>query len=134
MTVQGFLASITIDAVNITAVVENFELAEARVVNDKQTMNGSPDGEKILGTKSGTLSFDFTIDQDELNVLETAWAKDVPVNFVIAVAEAAVTTNTLWSGVLAISSFSKSTAGDSLWRGSMSGDTSGAITHVPFVA
>jgi len=134
MTVQGFLATISINGADITASVENFELTESRVVNDKQTMNGSPDGVMILGTKSGTLSFDYLIDQEALNVLEAAWLLDVPVTFAIAVTEAGVTTNTLWSGKLAMSSFAKSTAGDGLWRGSLSGDTSGAITHTPFVA
>ncbi len=133
-TVQGFLASITIDGSEVTTVVENFTLSETRGANDKQTMNGSPDGVKIPGSRSGSLSFDFTIDQAELNVLEAAWAKDEPVAFQIAIVEAGVGTNTVWDGFLSLTDFSKETVGDGIWRGSMAGDTSGAITHTPFVA
>ncbi len=133
MTVQGFLASITFDAINITTVVENLTLGESRVSLDKQTMNGSPDGVMLPGAKSGSLAFEMTINQAELNIVEAAWAKDDGINFVIAIVEDGVTTNTLWSGVLAFNSFSRNTVGDGLWRASVAGDTSGSIVHVPYV-
>ena len=134
-TVQGFLATISIDGVDITASVENFDLSETRNALRKPTMKGSPDVDALPGIRgAGTLSFDGLIDQLNLNDLQVAWAKDVVVAFSIATVEAAVATNTLWAGFLAMDSFTRNTAGDDLWRFSMAGTISGAVTHTPFVA
>jgi len=120
--IQGFLASLTLDGNDITLVTADVTLSESRTVLDKSTMDGSGYSASIPGKRSGTLSITGHVDQANLNLLEAAWAQDVTVMFELEIAEGK-TTDAKWAGWITLSAFDKSTAADSNWAFTLSGET-----------
>ena len=130
--VQGFLATLTLDTVDITLFVTDVSFDESKTGLDKSVMDGTGDAVVLPGMTSGTLGINGHIDQANLNALETTWAKDTVVPFVLTVAEG-LGTDAAWSGNIALTDFSKATTFDGNWAFSLSGTTSGNITYVTSV-
>jgi len=128
--VQGFLAKLILDSIDITLVITNLDLGRSKTSLDKSVMDGTGESTALPGMAKGTLSLDAHIDQANLNLLETSWAKDVPVPFVLTVLEG-LTTDSEWTGTVALSSLDVSTSFDGNWSVSLSGDTSGAVVFTP---
>jgi len=120
--IQGFLASLKFDGNDITFVTADVTLSESRTVLDKSVMDGIGRSQSIPGKRSGTLSITGHVDQVNLNLLEAAWAKDTTVAFELEIAEGK-TTDAKWVGMLTLTSFDKSTAADSNWAFTLSGET-----------
>ena len=131
--VQGFLATISIDTQDITAMVEALSVGETKSVLEKPTMDGSPFSKTIPGNVTGTLSLNGDIDQENLNKLEASWLKDTEVAFVVSVTEGAGT-DAVWTGSLVLGDFTRETSGDSKWTFTLSGTSSGQTVYTPYVA
>ena len=128
--VQGFLAKLILDTVDVTLFVTDVSFDQAKTGLDKSVMDGTGDSVMLPGLSTGTLSINGHIDQANLNALETTWAKDVVVAFSLQIAEG-LTTEAAWDGFIAMTDFSKSTTFDGNWAFSISGDTSGAVAYTP---
>ena len=131
--VQGFLATLTLDTVDITLFVTDVSFDQTKTVLDKSVMDGTGNMDVIPGMESGTLGINGHIDQANLNALETSWAKDTVVPFVLTVAEG-LGTDAAWTGNIAMSDFSKATTFDGNWAFSITGTTSGNVAYTPSVA
>ena len=131
--VQGFLASITLDSNDITLVSTDVTLAEARTVLEKSVMDGTGASQSLPGLKSGELTMNGHVDQANLNLLETTWAKDTVVPFSMVITEG-LGTDGQYAGNVAISAFEKSAGFDGNWAFSMTATTSGAVVYTPSVA
>ncbi len=131
--VQGFLATLTLDTVDITLFVTDVSFDQSKTALDKSVMDSSGDSVMLPGLQTGTLSINGHIDQANLNALETSWAKDTAVAFTLEVNEG-LATDAEWAGNIAMSDFTKATTFDGNWAFSISGDTSGAVTYTPSVA
>jgi hypothetical protein len=68
-----------------------------------------------------------------LNDLEIAYAKDVPVAFTMTIEAGAVTDDPSYSGTVVISDYNVETTADNNWSFTLTGETSGVIAYVPFV-
>ncbi len=128
--VQGFLAKLILDSIDITLVITNLDLGRSKTSLDKSVMDGSGESTALPGMTKGTLSFDAHVDQANQNLLEVAFAKQVPVPFVLTVLEG-LTTDAEWTGTVALTGMDVSTSFDGNWDVSLSGDTSGAIVYTP---
>ena len=128
--VQGFLAVLTLDSVVITLFVTDVSLDRSKTTLDKSVMDGSGDSVMLPGLQTGTMAINGHIDQANLNALETTWAKDTVVPFILEVNEG-LTTDATWSGNLSMSEFSTNTVFDGNWAFSLTGESSGAIVYVP---
>lgn len=128
--VQGFLAKLTLDGNIITLFVTDVSLDRSKTALDKSVMDGSGDSLMIPGLNTGTLAFNGHIDQANQNLIETTYAKDTVVPFILEVDEG-LTTDATWAGDIAITEFSTNTTFDGNWAFSLSGDTSGAVTYTP---
>ena len=126
--VQGFLATLTLDANDITLFVTDVSFDQSKTALDKSVMDGSGDSVMLPGLQTGTLSINGHIDQSNLDDLEVTWAKDVVVAFNLEVSQG-LSTDAAWSGNIAMTDFSKSTTFDGNWAFSLSGDTSGVVAY-----
>jgi hypothetical protein len=130
MTIQGFLASLTLDGNDISQQVATTPLDRTKGLLSKAVMDGSGVAQSIPGVESGTLAVSGFLSQAEHNAMELTWAKDVPVAFVLEVEEG-LTTDALWTGLVTLTSFTVNPQEDGLWEFSISGDTSGATVYTP---
>ena len=130
--VQGFLATLTLDTVDITLFVTDVSFDQSKTALDKSVMDGTGDSQMLPGLQTGTLGINGHIDQANLNALETTWAKDTVVPFSLEVSEG-LGTDAAWSGNIAMTDFTKATTFDGNWAFSISGDTSGAVVYLPSV-
>ncbi len=128
--VQGFLAKLILDTVDITLFVTDVSFDQSKTGLDKSVMDGSGDSVMLPGLQTGSLSINGHIDQANLNALETTWAKDVVVAFSLQIAEG-LTTEAKWDGDISMTDFTKATTFDGNWAFSITGDTSGAVTYTP---
>jgi hypothetical protein len=131
--IQGFLATITVDGVDQTLIIETGGLARTKTVLSKGSMDGTGFMKSIPGPTSGTLNIAGHIQALNLNDLEFAYAKDVPVAFTMTIEAFAVTTDPSYSGTVVISEFNVETTADGNWSYTLTGETSGVIAYVPFV-
>ncbi len=128
--VQGFLAILTLDTVDITLFVTDVTFDQSKTALDKSVQDGSGDSQMLPGLQTGSLGLSGHIDQANLNALETTWAKDSIVAFTLEVNEG-LTTDASWAGNVSLTEFSKTTTFDGNWAFSMTGETSGAVTYTP---
>ena len=128
--IQGFLATLTLDAVDITLFVTDFSFPRTRTILDKSVQDSSGQSASIPGKESGTLSINGLVDQANQNALELSWAKTVPVSFVFGPTEG-LTTDFTYTGLVTLGDITLDVAGDSNWAFSLSGETSGATVFVP---
>ncbi len=131
-TVQGFLANLVLDGNDITNRVTATPLARSKDLLSKNVMDGIGDAFNIPGISSGSLNVSGYISQAELNNLEVSWAKDVPVSFVLTVAEG-LGTDSSWAGDVTLGTFDVEPVGDGMWEFTLSGDTDGPILFTPSV-
>jgi len=127
--IQGYLASLTLDGNDITLVTADVSMSESKTVLNKSVMDGSGEASSIPGMFSGSLSINGHIDQENLNLLEESWAKQVPVTFTLTI-DQWLTTDGSWTGTITLSTFTKATAADSNWSFTLSGETIG-VTFTP---
>ena len=128
--VQGFLATLTLDTVDITLFVTDVSLDQAKTALDKSVMDGTGNSGMLPGLQTGTMSINGHIDQANLNALETTWAKDTVVAFTLEISEG-LTTDAAWAGNIALTDFTKATTFDGNWAFSLSGETSGSVPYTP---
>jgi len=74
--VQGFLVTLTLDTVEITAFCNDVTLSRAKNVMSKPTMDGTGVPIQLTGSLTGTLSMSGQVDTAGQDGLETTWAKD----------------------------------------------------------
>ena len=128
--VQGFLAELTLDGINITDQVVSTPFARTKTALAKGVMDGSGVMQSIPGPESGSLDVSGFLSQAEWNAMEVTWAKDVPVSFNLAVIEG-ITTDAEWSGLVTLTGLTVDPVGDGLWSFELTGDTSGVTTYTP---
>ena len=131
--VQGFLATITVNSVDQTLIIESGGLSRSKTILSKGSMDGTGFMKSIPGPTTGTVSITGHIVQLALNDLETAWAVGDVVPFTMEISEG-MATDTVYSGSLTLSGFNIDTAADGNWSFSLDGETSGAIVHTPAAA
>lgn len=130
--VQGFLANLTLDSLDITDTVQSAPFTRSKGNQNKAVMDNTGVMDSIPGVESGTLSISGFITTDEWNAMEITWAKDVPVPFVLTVA-AGLTTDPGWAGNVVLTSLEVNPAEDGLWEFALDGDTSGITAFTPSV-
>jgi len=128
--VQGFLATITVDGVDQTLTIEQGGLTRSKSVLSKGSMDGTGFAKSIPGPVTGTLDLTGHIVQLNLNDLELAFAKDVPVAFTMTITEGLVT-DAAYSGFVTLSQFDVDTSADANWAFQLQGETSGEIVYTP---
>lgn len=128
--VAGFLASVTLDAVDVTLQVETLSFSRSKSVLSKGSMDGTGFAKSIPGPETGTIDMAGHIAQIAYNDLEAAFAKDVPVLFVITVLEG-LTSDAKWSGEVTLSDLNVDTNPDGNWAFQLSGETSGPVVYAP---
>ena len=128
--IQGFLASLSIDGLDITQEVMSVPLGRSKSVLNKSVMDNTGASQSIPGMESGTLSIDGFLSSVEHNALEVTWAKDVAVAFVLTADEGG-STDPSWAGFVTLSSFTVEPREDGVWQFSLSGDLSGPVVYTP---
>jgi len=130
--IPGFAATITIDGIDQTLVIENGGLTRTRSVLSKGSMDGTGYTKSIPGPVTGTVDINGHIDQLVLNDLETAWDKgEVP--FVMEISEGR-TQDAFYTMALVLSQFNVATTEAGNWAFTLSGQTTGEIPFTPAVA
>ena len=130
--VPGFLATLTLDSNDITLFVTDVAIDETRTALDKAVMDGSGNPAKLPGMRGGTFALNGHIDQANLNALETSWAKDTVLAFVLEVSEG-LGTDASYAGNIAPTDFARNTTFDGNWAFSIGGDLDGDLTFTPSV-
>jgi hypothetical protein len=130
--IQGFLAVLTLDGVDITLTVEGFDYSESRTSLDKSVMDGSGESPSIPGKRSGTLSITGHIAQDEWNSIETTFQKDTPVSFVFEPAQNDIS-DFEYSGEINLTGKNITVAAGDNWGFVISGDTFDVV-YTPHVS
>ena len=133
MPVQGFLATLTLDSVDITLFVTDFAFPRTRTMLDKSVQDGTGVSASIPGKENGSLSINGIVDQINMNALELSWAKTVPVSFSFGPTEG-LTTDFQYDGLVTLGDLDVNIANDDNWLFSISGDTSGVTTFTPAVS
>jgi hypothetical protein len=130
--IQGFLASLMIDSVDITLVTADVTLSESRTALDKSVMDGSGTSQQLAGKRSGTLAINGHVDQENLTLLEAAWAKSVALTFTLEITQGIGTSDASWSGTVTLTDFTKSTSADGNWAFTLAGEI-GPVAFTPMV-
>lgn len=128
--VQGFLATVTVDTVDITALLNDVSLGRSKNVMAKPTMDGSGDAIKLVGQKTGTLSVTGQVDTAGHAGLESTWAKDVKVSFSIEMGDGGTIDAGSYAGNVTLSDFQVEAATDDTWNVTLAGDTD-SIVYTP---
>ena len=132
-TTQGFLADITLDGVDYTGITVTVPLTRTKSSLNKATQDGTGSMAVIPGMESGSLSLTGFIDEPLHNSLETTWAKDAAVPFVLTVVSG-LATDAQWTGDVVLLSLTVQPKEDGLWEFSLDGETSGPTVYTPSVA
>ncbi len=121
--VQGFLVTLTLDAVEITAFCNDVTLSRAKNVMSKPTMDGTGVPIQLAGSLTGTLSMSGQVDTAGQDGLETTWAKDTAVAFILEVGDGATIQAGTYSGNVTLSTFDVEAAASDAWNFSLEGAT-----------
>ena len=123
MDIPGFLVTLTLDAVEITAVCNDVSLTRAKNVMSKPTMDGTGIPIQLAGSKTGELSMTGQVDTAGQEGLETTWLKDTKVAFVLEVGDGATVQAGTYNGSVTLSQFDIDAAASDAWNFSLSGAT-----------
>jgi len=121
--VQGFLVTLTLDSVPITALCNDVTLSRSKNVMSKATMDGSGVPVQLAGSLTGTLSMSGQVDTAGQEGLETTWAKDTAVAFIIDIGDGATIAAGTYSGNVTLSTFDIDAAASDSWNFSIDGAT-----------
>jgi len=130
MAIQGFLASLELDGLDITQQVVATPLQRTKGSLNKAVMDGTGSMLVLSGIESGSLRVTGFVSADEGAALEQTWAKSGEVPFVLTI-ESAATTPAAWSGKVVLTSFTIEPQESGLWDFSIDGDTTGPILYTP---
>lgn len=128
--VPGFLANLTLDGNAIITEVQSTPLTQTRTALSKGVMDGTPDPASIGGKEGGTLNIRGFVSQEEWNLIEVTWDKNVPVPFILTVTEGLVT-DAAWAGEVTLTTKTVDPVEDGAWEFSLDGDISGPVTFTP---
>ncbi len=128
--VQGFLVTLTLDTVEITALCNDVALSRSRDVMSKPTMDGSGEPGQLPGQLTGTLSMTGQVDTAGQAGLETTWAKDAAVAFAMVVGDGATIDAGTYAGQVALTTFDIEAAASDAWNFSLDGTTR-SVTYTP---
>jgi len=128
--VQGFLVTLTLDGNDITVQCTNLSLDRAKAALKKSTMDGTGSPTYLPGEETGVFDIAGSVIPGATNIeaLETTWAKQVEVPFIIDVGDGATIEAGTYTGNTLLNTFNVVTAPDDTWTFDISGDT-GKITY-----
>jgi len=128
--IQGFLVTLTLDTVEITAQCTDVTLSRAKNVMSKPTMDGTGFPQQLIGQNTGTLSMNGQVDTVGQEGLEATWIKWAKVAFILDVGDGATIKAGTYNGSVSLSSFDVEAAADGMWNFSLSGDTD-SVSYTP---
>jgi len=121
--VAGFLVTLTLDSVEITAQCNDVALARSKNVMSKPTMDGTGTPQQLVGQNTGTLSMNGQVDTAGQTGLEDTWLKQTKVEFAIDVGDGATIQAGTYEGSVSLASFDVEAAADGMWNFTLSGAT-----------
>lgn len=129
--IPGYLATVTLNADNISAIGSVVRLQKSRNVMTKPTF-GSEYGFSLGGQKIGAFSASGHISAELAADLEAIFESNSPIAFSMQVGEASGATDAgVHTGFCVVSSYTIEANADGEWDWSIDAQTSGTITYTP---
>lgn len=129
--IPGYLATVTIDAEDLSAIGSVTRLQKSRNVMTKPTF-GNEYGFSLGGQKIAAFSASGHLSAEKAAALEALFDEELPVDFSLQVGEGAGATDAgLHTGKCVISSLTIEANADGEWDWSLEAQTSGAVTYTP---
>ena len=129
--IPGYLATVTLNADNISAVGSVVSLTRTRNIMSKPVF-GSPYAYSLGGQKVGAFDASGHLSTENMADLEAAFISDAPIAFSLQIGDAAGATDAgLYSGNCVVGDYTIEASADGEFDWSISATTSGAVDLHP---